>query len=312
MVMQMPDPTIVCIGAANMDRRARVRGPVRLAASNPVTLDTQVGGVACNVARNLSRLGNRTALIAPVGRDPDGDRVAEAVADAGVDPSGLFRSDLPTGSYVVVLDEDGELVIGLAALELCDAVVPEVLAGRLDRLSDAGTVIVDANLPPETLALVADRTPSDRPIFASTVSPAKAPRLNALVPRLSGLFANRREAAVLVGKDPDDPIDPVELAERLLATGPAAAFVTLGPGGAAVATAEFRGRLAPPATRPVQDVNGAGDGFMAGVIDAVLRGRSKEDALRQGLAVASLTCESNESANPALSPAAVAARTDTP
>jgi len=308
----MPEPTIVCIGAANMDSRAHVRGPVRPAASNPVALSTRVGGVACNVARNLSRLENRVALIAAVGRDPDGDRVAEAVADAGVNQSGLVRSDLPTGSYVVVVDEDGELVIGLAAMEISDAMGPAALAERIDRLGDAGAVMVDANLPPETLALVAEKTPADRPIFAATVSPAKAPRLHALMPRLSGLFANRREAAVLAGLDPEDPVDPVELAARLHATGSAAVFVTLGPDGAAAATAGLCGQLKPPASRPVQNVNGAGDGFMAGVIDAVLLGRGTEDALRQGLAVASLTCESDEAANPALSPAAVAARSKIP
>jgi len=308
----MPEPAIVCIGAANMDRRAFVRGPVRLAASNPVTLATRVGGVACNTARNLARLGNRVALIAAVGRDPDGDRVAEAVADAGVDPSGLIRSDLPTGSYVVVLDEDGELVIGLAALEISDSLAPATLGNRIERLDAAGAVMVDANLPPETLALVAERTRANTPLFAAAVSPAKAPRLQELLPRLSGLFANGREAAVLAGLDPDATIEPVELSVRLQAMGPVAVFVTLGPQGAAAAASGFRGRLPAPPPRPVRNVNGAGDGFMAGVIDAVLHGRGAEDALRGGLAVASLTCESDEAANPALSPAAAAARTDNP
>ena len=60
-----------------------------------------------------------------------------------------------------------------------------------------------------------------------------------------------------------------------------------------------------PPPRSVRNVNGAGDGLMAGAMDAVLRGRAPEDALRRGLAVASLACESDEAVNPALSPAAV-------
>ncbi len=308
----MPQTTILCIGAAHIDRAAHVQGPVRLAASNPVALRTRVGGVACNVARNLARLENEAVLIAAVGRDTDGDAVAGAVATAGVDPSSLVRDDRPTGSYVAVLDDAGELVIGLAHLEICDAMTPAALSRENGRFGSAAAVVVDANLPPETLVWIAENAPQDQPLFACAVSPAKAVRLEPLLPRLAGLFANRQEAAVLNGADPAAITDPVALARELQSKGPDAVFITLGPDGAAAAAADFAGKRAPPVPDPLRDVIGAGDGLMAGAVDALLRGRSTEDALRQGLAVASLACESDQAANATLSPAAVAARVSAP
>ena len=308
----MPGSTIVCLGGAHMDRTAVIRGTVRLAASNPVTTRSQVGGVACNVARNLARLEHRTTLITLVGGDAEGDAVADAVAQAGADGAGIERSDRPTGSYLVVLDEAGELVIGLADMGIYDDATPALLARHAPLLRGADAVVLDTNLPAETLAAVPEILAPGQPLYAAAVSPAKAPRLKPLLPRLAGLFANRREASVLVGEGPDGSTDGFDLATRLRALGPAAAFVTLGPEGAAAATSSSRDCLAPPQPNPLRDVNGAGDGFMAGAIDALLHGRSGAEALREGLAVASLTCESTDAASSAVSRRAVATRAGIP
>ena len=77
--------------------------------------------------------------------------------------------------------------------------------------------VIDANLPGETLAYLATEARSTkRPVAALTVSPAKAERLIPLLDQLTYLFANRREAAVLTGHDPDEAgMTPVQLAGEL-------------------------------------------------------------------------------------------------
>lgn len=308
MAKKPPLQPIVCIGGAHLDLVARARGPVRLAASNPVAMQSRVGGVACNVARNLARLDRPVDMLGILGRDGDAVLVEDALVSAGVNVEPMVRSDGRTGSYTVVLDEGGELVIGLANLDIYDRLTPDALSAHGALLESAGAVLADANLPAATLAWLAERLPSNSRFFAAAVSPAKAPRLKPVLPRLSALFTNRREAAVLAEAETEPPPAPAALAERLQSLGPDIAFVTAGPDGAAVAAPDVTGLVKAPPPAPLRDVNGAGDGFAAGAIDALLRGRGSEVALRQGLALASLTCESDQSASPSISPAAVADR----
>lgn len=53
----LPDKRpIVCIGAANLDRKLRTLAPLQLGTSNPASAEEVFGGVARNIAENLTRL----------------------------------------------------------------------------------------------------------------------------------------------------------------------------------------------------------------------------------------------------------------
>ena len=64
--------SIVCIGGANVDRKARLLAPFQLGTSHPVTTTQTAGGVARNVAENLGRLAQPVSLVSTVGDDRDG------------------------------------------------------------------------------------------------------------------------------------------------------------------------------------------------------------------------------------------------
>ena len=67
------ESSIVCIGGANTDRKARSNQKVRLYSSNPVKTTEVCGGVARNFAENLSRLGYNTSLMTSIGDDKEGN-----------------------------------------------------------------------------------------------------------------------------------------------------------------------------------------------------------------------------------------------
>jgi ribokinase len=100
------------------------------------------------------------------------------------------------------------------------------------------------------------------------------------------LFANEKEAAVLVGNS----AEAGELARRL-ATGGREAVVTAGSGTAAWSNGEATSALAAePLGRPELDTTGAGDAFAAGFLAARAREAAPEVCLRDGHTLAAAAC----------------------
>lgn len=66
------------------------------------------GGAPANVAAAVSLLGGRSALLTKLGKDGFGDFIVRTLTDAGVDPSGILRTDeAPTSLAFVSLRQDG-------------------------------------------------------------------------------------------------------------------------------------------------------------------------------------------------------------
>jgi sugar/nucleoside kinase (ribokinase family) len=168
--------------------------------------------------------------------------------------------------------------------------------------------VVDANLPEETLEfLVEQAMQTGTPVAALAVSPVKVMRLAHLLDRLTILFANRREAAVLLGLEPNVTAGTVSLAANLSLTRPTRIVVTAG-GEPVIVARHGETRAFLPLKTDIRAVNGAGDSFAAGTIAAMADGRSLNDAIRFGLAAAALTIEHGSVAAAPFKPGVLSAR----
>ena len=109
------------------------------------------------------------------------------------------------------------------------------------------------------------------------------------------LTPNETEARILVGRDPDDPIDLDTLAAELLALGVRTVVITLGEAGARLVEQVPNGDLVatsvPAWPVEVVDSNGAGDSFNAGLAVGLAEGRSLVEAATFAGAVAGLCCQ---------------------
>ena len=141
------EPYAVVVGGAAVDVKARSRAPARLQTSNPGTITRTAGGVGRNIAEGLARLGSRVHLVAAIGSDPAGDALLEETARAGVDVAHVVRSPHATGSYLAVLDSDGELVAGVSDFAATDSLTVAQIAGARDLIAGAAVVVLDGNLP---------------------------------------------------------------------------------------------------------------------------------------------------------------------
>jgi len=266
-------------------------------------LDVQIGGTEANVAAACARLGLRTALISALPADHVwGDRTVRELVGHGVDCTGVIRRPgsrmglyfleygaaprpvrvlydrLGSALSVLVPDEvDWSLVRGARLVHLTGvtaALGPNlraVLRRAVDEARTAGAALsFDVNYRSRLWA------PKDAREF-----------LLEIAPRLDYLFIGADDAATVL-----DLLGSAEETLAALATlAPGATIaLTLGEAGSAVLS---RGAIVRPSRRyavTVVDRVGAGDAFAAGLLWAVLSGRSMQDAVDAATALAALKC----------------------
>jgi len=299
---------VTVFGGATIDRIAETAAPPVMGASNPGHARRLPGGVGFNVATIIARLGIAARLVTRIGADPDGEAIIAACSAAGVDTAGIgVSAKRPTAGYHAAFDNAGELIIGIADMDVCAELTPAAVGAAAATGGDDFWV-VDANLPEETLAfLIEQAAAGGTPVAALAVSPAKAVRLAPLLDQMTFLFANRREAAALLGQDPNRAGRAAALAAELSRTRMTRIVVTAG-GEPVIAARSGETRSFIPLKTDITAVNGAGDSFAAGTIAAMTEGRSLIDAIRSGLAAAALTIEHGSVAAAPFRPGALAAR----
>ncbi|HWU62891.1 MAG TPA: PfkB family carbohydrate kinase, partial [Ensifer sp.] len=239
-------------------------------------------------ARALSLLGHDVTMVSVSGGDSGAALVEAAAARTGVTLNGFTFLDRQTPSYTAILEADGNLVIALADMALYDLMTARRLKVNWLRetLANADFILLDANLPAETIAmLTADAQASSIPTAAIGISPAKIVRLTPSLPSLGFVFMNEAEARTLAGHQTETKDWPKRLAERGLSGG----AITRGMQPAILWRDGKTVALAPPAVEAIGDVTGAGDAFAAGAIDAFLAGGQISDMIRQATALARLT-----------------------
>ncbi|WP_210203471.1 PfkB family carbohydrate kinase [Breoghania corrubedonensis] len=301
---------VALCGGIHLDRLAHADRRILPDTSTPGRILTRPGGVATNVAMVLARLAIPARLFGRIGRDGDGDTLSAVLARRGIDMSGVREGKGATASYLALHDPGGRL----AAAVVDDAITFEFAPDDLPpaALAQAAIWFADANLRADTLerlAKLAGARGTGVLLVADAVSIAKARRLEPVLGRLDLLFANRAEAAALVGT----PGTAETLARALvdMEDGPRAAIVTDGESGAALAQTGNKTclhRTALPAR--VVDVTGAGDALTGGTLAGLAWGLDLAQALDYGRAAAALTVEATGAAPESLTLAALHLRLD--
>jgi pseudouridine kinase len=298
---------VLCIGAANLDRKLRTLGTLRMATSNPASASETYGGVARNIAENLARLGTPCALLTAVGMDSAGDALRNHAEGAGIDMTGSLK--LPgtaTGTYTAVLDGAGEMVVALADMALYDHITPAFLAGRQPQRSAASLVVADLNLPEASVALLlGDAQRGGAQLVLVAVSQPKMDRLPRDLRGLRLLILNRGELEARAGRALPTEANVREACRTLQADGAQDVIVTCGAAGV-YHTVPGDLHWLPAHEIPaadVVDVTGAGDAFSAAVCWSLAQGDADlTRACQRGLQAAALTVQSPHTVSPALTP----------
>lgn len=293
--------SVVVVGGANMDVKAHSRHKAVLRTSNPGAAVTTPGGVGRNIAENLARLGTPTHLVAPVGRDAFGEELVAHTRAAGVVVDHVVHTDDATGTYLAVMDSDGELLVAVSNMDVTDRLTVRQLAGSRDLIAHSDLLVIDGNIPPAPVAWLLDYAAATGvPVVIDPVSVAKAEHLaHALNPArpVLALTPNQDELAAILGRPvPDTAASAVKAAREIHRLGVTHVWVRRGLRGSILSSREENGRItvthldAPRVT--AVDVTGAGDAMTAAFVHALLRQDMPAAAARFGQMAAALTVAS--------------------
>ena len=274
--------------------------------SNPGAVHSSLGGVGRNIAHNMALLGLDTRLLTAFGDDLNAQKLAASCGELGIDIS--QSPVIPggrTSTYLFINDERGDMALAVSDMEIYRHLTPQALAQRHKLLDASQVVVIDTNIPEESIAWLAENCAA--PLFADPVSTAKAVKLKPVLGKLHTLKPNRLEAELLSGVPITGEASLNKAADALLETGLRRVFISLGAEG--VFAADHSGRVQLPCL-PAELVNatGCGDAFMAAIAWAYLRGTDLADTARAGLAASSIAMESRETINPAMSEEALESR----
>jgi pseudouridine kinase len=299
----LPDKRpVMCIGAANLDRKLRTIEAMQLGTSNPATAEEVYGGVARNIAENLARLNLPTALLTALGDDSAGRALQDHAEGAGIDTRGSLKlPETATGTYTAILDAHGEMVVALADMALYDRITPEFLTSRLPQRSAAAMTVADLNLPADSIAaLLASARADNVPLIIVAVSQPKMARLPADLSGLRLMILNRGELETRAGRALPTEADVRAACNEMQAQGAQDVIVTCGSQGVFHTRASELVWLAAHQVEVV-DVTGAGDAFSAAVCWSLYQGSDDLTlACRRGLKVAAMTLESPDTVSPML------------
>ncbi len=288
--------TILCLGAASIDIIGVSASAWLAKDSNPGSIQIAVGGVATNIALNLTRLGLHPTLLSVRAKGMFADAIDRELRQSGLDMARFVDSSREAPLFVGLHQQNGVLEAALNDFEaMADLTADRVFAA----LSDFGPIdvaILDANLPAETIDAFLQKYPTTK-IFADGVSRTKVLKFLPHLSRIDLLKINRHELGALLNRNADDII---LAARELLNRGVKQMIVTNGGepisyniGRSIYQTVVFE------AEHKVSTL-GCGDALFAGTIYGVLQGKSMHEAVNYGKKAASLTMEVVGATNPSL------------
>lgn len=293
---------VICFGAANYDIKLKAFQAPILETPNIVKTAWSPGGVARNITENLMRLGVSVILVSRLGNDDKGRCLLKLMEQSGMDVSGITISSVhPTGTYTAMLNPAGDLVVGMADMEICKELTPKVISPIIAKSKNASYWIADSNLPEETLKYIAKKTALTTKLWIVTVAVIpKIKGLSSVFSYLDGLILNVDELSAIFGKKNPSVEFIKKSCQELRTQGIKTIVVTRGKQGVILASEDYTLSFKAMKKATV-DVTGAGDAFAAGMIYGLQSGLEACQAVPYGLAAAGLNVELDSSSLPDLS-----------
>lgn len=255
------------------------------------------GGKGANQAVAAARAGAEVRFVARLGDDYFSRMRLSDLQREGImeDFIGVDHG-IPGGVALITVDSTGENAITVAPGANAHLTPCQVMDSR-EALETADILLTQLEIPAESVekALQVAAEAGVRTVLdpAPALSGKAAGRIFS---RTEFLTPNLTEAKRLLGRR--DRVRPEELTQSLVATGVGTVILTLGGGGACIATPDGCDRVKATPARAVDSV-GAGDCFAGTLAVALAEGRSVRTAVEFAGAAASVSVE-RKGAQPSL------------
>ncbi len=267
----------VVIGAANIDIGGTPYKPLIQGDSNPGVIKISYGGVARNIAHNLTMLGVDVEFVTAAGDDTLGMEMLKRCEGTGMDTS--LSVVVPGGSssvYLFINDEKGEMELALSHVDIVKHITPEYLESIRDVINSAAVVVADCNLSQESILKLKEIC--EVPIYMDTVSVSHADKIKGHLDGIDTLKPNLLEAEFLTDMIIESEYDCLEAARALINQGVRRVFISMGPHGM-IAADQDHAIMVDRYPVTVRCTTGAGDSAMAAIVWSTLNEDEEGDGL---------------------------------
>ncbi len=269
---------VICIGAALVDDLFHAHEPMLMHTTNEVTQTRTAGGVARNIAHQLTLLGVPVQLISVFGKDADGEWLQQVCLQADIKLDASITDAPVTGKYTALINKDGSMFTALLTNAALQLITPEYLQEKETLLSTAAFILVDANISVASINWLIHFTNVHKiRMIIEPVSVPPAKKIAAV--NFNGLYLitpNEDELPALCS-DASTTID--EQIKELLDKGIQYIWLHKGIDGSALYKKTETLQLNAPNANVV-DCTGAGDGSVSGFILSKYFGKDNLNSLR--------------------------------
>lgn len=249
--------------------------------------DMQVhGGVARNIAEDLSNIGIDTRFVSLVDDSGTGTDIIEHLKSRRVDTGFVEKSRSGMGKWIAIFDDTGDVA---AQISVRAEIAPltELIADKsFDIFHDTESIILEIDIDEDTVEkVVRYASQYKKKIYAAVSVMSIAMERKRFFPDIEGFACNLQEACMLFGEDISSfSIEQIEkyIKRHIIDIGFRKLFVTLGDKGAVYCDASGNSGHCPAEDISLIDSTGAGDAFCAGAFAALTRGRSLDKAAEIG------------------------------
>lgn len=280
---------IYVIGASNIDFGVKAKQRIVEGESNLASISVDFGGVARNIAENLSILDCELSFITALGNDLLANILKQDLS------SKLINYDLSVdisenqSTYLSVLRNDGELYNGYNDMSILDKVNIEQLEAFFHELKSNDIVVMDCNFPIHILKSIAKKV--TQTLVVDGTSAIKCQKLLGYLQEIDLLKLNKNEAESLSAVSINNEDNFIEAFKLLRLKGVNDCIISYPEGlyylkGCCVYSYKHNMSL------NVVNVTGAGDALISGIVNGIYQRQDFDYVVQFGLALASITLQS--------------------
>lgn len=287
---------IYVIGGANIDIFAHCHNDLILRDSNPSNVSMSFGGVARNIAQNLSNFGEKVSFISSFSDDNFGKMVYNSCFASGFDMEySTFNSVYPSSMYLAILDKNSDMYLASSDMRIVENIDLSFVDKLKNVIDDEDYLVVDTNLSKENLNYIYRNLKGIK--VSDAISANKVTKLVDNLADIDILKMNLIEAETLFNRELDSEEKIITLLRVLHQKGVKEALITTKKG-AYLASDKIYYFQHDQYDKEVVNTTGAGDSFLAAYLAAHKAGKNVNERVCFALSSAILTVRHEDTVAP--------------
>ena len=277
------------IGATNLDICGKANNLLIKGDSTLGSIKETVGGVGHNIAVNLALLGIQTTFITTVGNDSFSLIIQKELEKYPELELIVNKVEHSSGLYLYIENQKGEMINAINQMEINNYLTPEVLSEHKEKIKKAKLVIIDTNIPQESIGYILSLNPNN---LIDPVSCAKSQKLLPFLNKIKILKPNLIELETLTKRTIKTESELIYACKALIELGVETIIATRGKQGALYFGKTTTLFVENPTVDNIINTTGAGDAFCSGVSFSLMHNLSPLDIIKVAMECSIITMQS--------------------